>query len=150
MLSHHARQTVKQPSSVKLALPLTKFDKTCICLHAVSLEGRDVKLLRDMTAAAEQAAIASPKCGDLKVTLNIGKATQVAPSCHLTDTAQALTQCSCNCHFAILWLEQSCSSAENCAVCVVMRKCCCLLQAHSSSMLGGQCKCLNISLPWRS
>ena len=107
-------------------------------------------LLRDMTAAAEQAAIASPKCGDLKVSLNIGKATQVAPSCHLTDTAQALTQCSCNCHFAILWSEQSCSSAENCAVCIVMRKCCCLLQAHSSSMLGGQCKCLNISLPWRS
>ncbi len=30
-------------------------------------------LLRDMTAAAEQAATANPKCGDLKVTLNIGK-----------------------------------------------------------------------------
>ena len=32
-------------------------------------------LLRDMTAAAEQAATVNPKPGDLKVTLNIGNAT---------------------------------------------------------------------------
>ncbi len=32
-------------------------------------------LLRVMTAAAEQAATANPKFGDLKVTLNVGKST---------------------------------------------------------------------------
>ncbi len=106
-------------------------------------------LLNDMTAAAEQAATANPKLGDLKVTLNIGNTTQVASSCHLTHTAQAPLQYSCTCHFAILWSEQNCSSADDCAVCIVLCKRCHLLQAHSSSMLGGQCKCLNISLPWR-
>lgn len=44
MVSHYARQAVKQPSNINKALPLTTFDETCIFLHAVSLEGRHAKL----------------------------------------------------------------------------------------------------------
>ena len=87
-------------------------------------------LLSDMTVAAEQAATANPKFGDLKVTLNIGNPTQLASSGYLMHTARAPLQCSCNCYFAILWPEQKCSSAEkNCAVCIVLCALCIVLCA---------------------
>ena len=96
---------------------------SCLQFH---LEEEIPGLLRDMTAAAEQAASVNPKPGDLKVTLNIGNTTQVASSCFFTHTAEAPLQCSYTCHFATLWSERKCSSAESCAVCIVLCALCCV------------------------
>jgi len=44
MISHHARQAVKQPSNINKALPLPHLMSHMIVLHAVLLKGRHSKL----------------------------------------------------------------------------------------------------------